>query len=151
MITRNVRYALRMVIRLAITNRAVTSKELAETERITHRFTLKLLYYLKNAGILKSLRGRSGGYVLAKDPSKIRLLDIFVAMGSDITIVNCNPSCDLFNSCYAKDFWQCLNSLFKKIFEHTTIAHIMNNRCPEELRVFSLDYEESKHVPSLEK
>jgi len=151
MVTKNVRYALRMVIRLAISGEPLSSKELASSEHITPRFALKLLFYLRNAGILRSIRGRHGGYVLAKDPSEISLADIFEVFGTSTDIVDCRPSCALYKKCYAKDFWYCLNTLLDKIFTQTTIAHVIENRCPEELKVLSLEPLKSKRVPSPEK
>ena len=51
--------------------------EIAERQKIPIKFLIHILIHLKQAGLVKSTRGKRGGYVLAKPPGEIRLSDIW--------------------------------------------------------------------------
>ncbi|MBS4035032.1 MAG: Rrf2 family transcriptional regulator [Ignavibacterium sp.] len=65
------------------------SDEIAEKLQIPKEFVSKILQSLTESGIVDSKKGKSGGFLLAKTPSKIRLIDIVTAI----------DGLDLFNSC----------------------------------------------------
>src|SRR5437870_6841115 len=58
----------------------VTLKHIAEKHGISQRFLVQILLQLKSAGLVESTRGATGGYLLAKLPSKISLADIVQAI-----------------------------------------------------------------------
>lgn len=65
------------------------SDEIADKLQIPKEFISKILQSLTESGIVDSKKGKSGGFLLAKHPSKIRLIDIVTAI----------DGLDLFNSC----------------------------------------------------
>jgi Rrf2 family protein len=65
------------------------SDEIADKLQIPKEFVSKILQSLTESGIVDSKKGKSGGFLLAKHPSKIRLIDIVTAI----------DGLDLFNSC----------------------------------------------------
>lgn len=65
------------------------SDEIARKLKIPKEFVSKILQNLTDSGIVDSKKGKSGGFMLAKDPSKIRLIDIVAAI----------DGLDIFNSC----------------------------------------------------
>ena len=65
-------------------NHKIMAQTISKEFNIPLPFLLKTLKYLSKAGILSSKRGPSGGYVLARKPDKISLLDIIMAI-KDIT------------------------------------------------------------------
>jgi Rrf2 family cysteine metabolism transcriptional repressor len=56
--------------------RPVRLADVADTHGISDRFLVQILLQLKQAGLVDSTRGASGGYTLARDPSDISLYDI---------------------------------------------------------------------------
>ena len=56
--------------------RPVRLSEVADKHGISDRFLVQILLQLKQAGLVESTRGASGGYTLARDPSEITLYDV---------------------------------------------------------------------------
>lgn len=69
-------YAIRIIDCLASKGRRMDAKEIAMETEVTLRFALKILRKLVFAGLVKSYKGSTGGYELAKSPSDISLLDV---------------------------------------------------------------------------
>lgn len=67
----------------------VEAQRIAEQEHIPMRFLLKIMPSLVKAGIMRSIRGVGGGYVLAKHPKEISLLDVVEAIEGPIRINKC--------------------------------------------------------------
>ncbi|HBG78121.1 MAG TPA: hypothetical protein DDW84_04625 [Phycisphaerales bacterium] len=61
-------------------NHKIMAHTISKEFNIPLPFLLKILKYLSKAGILSIKRGPSGGYVLARKPDKISLLDIIMAI-----------------------------------------------------------------------
>lgn len=86
--------AMRTVLHLAENYpMCISAKEIAEEKNITSRFTLKILRKLKLAGIVKSIRGNSGGYALNKEPNEVTMFDVVYAIEGELCLQKCmeNP------------------------------------------------------------
>lgn len=69
------------------------AKAIAARQGIPSRFIEQILQGLKQAGIVRSLRGAQGGYTLAQDPSQITLAELVHSMnGKDATSSTANGS-----------------------------------------------------------
>ena len=62
------------------------AKAIAKQQGIPSRFIEQILQALKQAGIVRSLRGAQGGYTLAQDPSQISLADLVNSMNGNEAI-----------------------------------------------------------------
>ena len=62
---------------------------IAERQNISVRYLEQLLPKLKKAGIIKSIRGAQGGYMLDKDPKDISAGDILRTLEGDLTPIDC--------------------------------------------------------------
>jgi Rrf2 family transcriptional regulator, iron-sulfur cluster assembly transcription factor len=85
-------YGLQAVLYLAAKNNGsevVPVDEIAKKLGIPKEFVSKILQSLTESGIIYSKKGKSGGFALAKNPNKIRLIDIVGAI----------DGLDMFNSC----------------------------------------------------
>ena len=82
MITREADYSIRALLFMSQpdkNDRVVPVKELAEATDIPYRFLRKIMLGLVNNGFVASIRGRNGGFRLAKRPRDITLLDVLHA------------------------------------------------------------------------
>ena len=82
MITREADYSIRAILYLSQPARAgniVPVKELAEATDIPYRFLRKIMLGLVNSSFVISVRGRSGGFRLARKARGISLLDVLKA------------------------------------------------------------------------
>jgi Rrf2 family protein len=59
-------------------------KQIAERRRISEAYLVNILLILKRAGIVASLRGRNGGYVLTRSPFLIRVGEIVEALDGQV-------------------------------------------------------------------
>jgi len=89
-ITQEADYAFRIVRCLATseTNK-MGSAMISECAGIPHRFTFKILRKLTHAGITASIRGKGGGYLLAKEPHDITMLDLVEIIDGPVYINKC--------------------------------------------------------------
>lgn len=80
MISRKMKYALKALLVLADERAgeagALRIEDIARRSGTPKRFLEQILLELRNAGVLASIRGRSGGYVLEKDPASVPLSEL---------------------------------------------------------------------------
>ena len=83
-------YALRTLMYAASTrNRLITIEETAKTYRISRAHLMKVVNMLTRAGFIKAVRGRSGGFTLARPPEDINLGAVIRATEPDFALVEC--------------------------------------------------------------
>ena len=99
-IRRNTDYALRAAVELAgrFGGEPVSTKELADNQRIPYQLACKLLQRLHKAGIVKSEMGPSGGFILCKNPSKITVRRLVEIIQGPVRLNNCKL-CRLSRCC----------------------------------------------------
>jgi len=108
------RYGLRAVFDIAYHSAGLSTqvREISARQAISPRYIEQIFQKLKKAGIIKSLRGPSGGYYLAKRLEEIRVGDIVRATERNVHLVNCagpRPAskkiCDRITQCVVRDVW----------------------------------------------
>ncbi len=80
-------YACRAMVELAMrleSKETVTSVTIAERRHIPEKYLVHILLQLKRAGLVRSIRGAQGGYMLGRDPETILLLDIIEAIDGPV-------------------------------------------------------------------
>ena len=82
-------YAIRIVQCLA-KNGKLDAKTIASKTGVTPKFTLKILHGLVSASIVKSFKGASGGYALARKPENITLLEVVEQVYGTLEVSRCN-------------------------------------------------------------
>ena len=82
-----VTYGIMATIELARQDGSVPlqAKVIAKRQGIPSRFIEQILQRLKQAGIVRSLRGAQGGYILAQHPSQISLADLVNSMNGSVS------------------------------------------------------------------
>jgi Rrf2 family iron-sulfur cluster assembly transcriptional regulator len=127
------RYGLRAVIQLALANgnTPVSIKSIAEQEAISPIFLEQIFYLLKKRGIIASVRGPGGGFVLNRPSSEITLKDILQAVGESIYIVPCTnkdcvgESCPRKEACKVSIIWQDFYNLIESFLMKVTLQDII--------------------------
>lgn len=110
------RYGLRALIDLAqySEEEPVSITSISDRQGISERYLEQLMSMLKKAGLVKSIRGASGGYVLAADLKEISVGDVLRALEGSLEPVECsglnsNDGCKAADSCVTKYVWQRIN------------------------------------------
>lgn len=106
------RYGLRAMLNLALhRDEGPTAVYLvAEEEGISDRYLEQIMTSLKRAGLIKSVRGPQGGYVLTRDPGEITVGQIIRALEGPIAPVDCvseeyPEECDRADHCVTRLLW----------------------------------------------
>jgi len=91
LINRNVDYAARALIYMARANKPTVSVTGMQAEvDVSRPFLRKILQKLHQAGILQAVKGKGGGFALARTPENIRLSDLVAALQGPIQLNDCN-------------------------------------------------------------
>lgn len=135
------RYGLRALIDLAQYSEEtpVSITSISARQDLSERYLEQLMSLLKKAGIVRSVRGAGGGYVLAKEIDKISVGDVLRALEGDLRPVDCagletEGGCSASDSCVTKYVWQRINESINR-----TVDEIMLNQLVEESKKKNCD------------
>jgi len=127
------RYGLRAVVDLAIHDgqSPVLLREIADRQDISRRYLEKIFSALKEAGIVESVRGAAGGYLLARQPSSIRVLEILEALEGPMVPVGCIEDADLCprsGKCAPHELWEKLHDVACELLDSMTLEDMEANQ-----------------------
>ena len=112
-LTTKSRYAINALAELLIysSDRPVRLKDISDKQNIELTYLEQIFRKLRLAGIVKSIRGRNGGYVYASDPSKISIKQVMDAVEEDLDATNCAGASSCFEGrqCSSHKLWDDLN------------------------------------------
>ena len=103
------------------------AKELSETLIIPYKFLTKIMMKLVKADFIISIRGREGGYKLAKPASNITIIEILNHFNEFSEYEQCIlgiGACNTKKKCALHDQWVKPKSMINKMFENTTLEDI---------------------------
>ena len=84
-------------------------QDISNRQEIPLRFLEQIFHRLKNANIVKGVKGPNGGYLLARDPKKITVGDIIKAVKEPMDVVHCvsdKTSCNRAKHCLTRLVWK---------------------------------------------
>lgn len=105
--------------------------EISRAQSIPHGFLGQILLLLKRAGYLKSRKGRSGGYQLAKPPSEITVAEVIRVMDGPLAPIDCvsvmaHEPCPMEGTCGLQWLWKEVRDSVAEILERTTFAELVD-------------------------
>ncbi|MDN5342387.1 Rrf2 family transcriptional regulator [Oceanotoga sp. DSM 15011] len=123
-------YALRALFELALLNKEgikkVSIAELSKRQQIPRDFLEKIFSELRDAGILKSIRGRYGGYVLLKDPKDLRLSEIVNVLDKPLQSYDCvSGECRVEIDCAVEFVWKRVHNVMMLELDKMTLQDII--------------------------
>lgn len=125
------RYGLRAMIEIAAHEKdgPVSIHTIAERQGLSSRYLEQLLTPLKQAGLVKSIRGAQGGYVLGKNAENITAGDIIRVLEGPISPVDCiselQPGeCARACKCVTRDIWVEIRDAVSEILDSHTLADL---------------------------
>lgn len=129
MLSGTAEYALRAVVFLARAGDApVRADDLAEAVDVPRNYLGKILHELVRGRILRSARGRHGGFRLAVAPEDLTLLQIvsrFDRMDARRRCLLGRPECSDRSPCPAHHRWKATSEQISRFFRETTVADIL--------------------------
>lgn len=135
MFSLTIEYAMRSMVALAAGDgRPMTTRQIAETMKVPQSYLSKVLQSLVRAGLVHSTRGLKGGFVLAKKPENLNMMDILNAVSPYKRIETCPLDMEGHSSdlCPLHRRLDQAMAMVQNAFEGTTLAEILSddNPCP---------------------
>jgi Rrf2 family protein len=146
-ITAQEEYGLRCLLRLARAGegRSLTIPEIAAVESLSEPYVGKLLAVVRRAGLIDSVRGRAGGYRLAKAPAEIGLGSLLLVLGEPLFnepeycerhagTSSADGLCVHHGACSLRGLWNTLEHWIRSTLDQITLADLLEN----EMRITEL-------------
>jgi FeS assembly SUF system regulator len=103
----------------------VTAPQLAHETAVPLPTVAKVLKELAQGGVLSSHRGAAGGYVLARAPEQITVLEIIRALEGPVSLTACvdgtEGNCDVESLCPMRGNWDRVNRAIRAALESVTL------------------------------
>jgi len=128
---RNTDYALRAIVKVAGRRNAapVSTKDLADSEDIPYQLACKLMQRLHKAGLVESILGPEGGFVLKKPPVQISMLEVIQAIQGPVVLNRCllgKNGCHLRKGCAVNPQLAGLQKFMNGYLQKITLDKIVN-------------------------
>ena len=125
------RYGIRAILELAeyYGKGPLQLRIIAHDQGVSVKYLEQLMAMLKSAGIVRSVRGSKGGYVLAKSPAKIKVSDCFECLEGTVITTECVESdsyCERKNNCMARQLWADVQNAVMGVLESMTLQTIVD-------------------------
>ncbi len=126
-ITMKSEYAIRMVLMIAKENKVINCKEIVKncTRKIPLEFAEKILADLSRNGILRTHRGRFGGYTLAKSPDEITVYDIVATVDNLDNTVRCFITPNNEENCGVSKIWLTINKKIQETLHSIKLSELL--------------------------
>ncbi len=126
------RYGVRLMFELALNypKGSLLLKDIAKRQDISEKYLSKLIIPLKSAGLVNSIRGAHGGYILAREPTKISIKEIVEVLEGDISPVECVKNklfCNRYLNCPVRDIWCKLDKQISDVLENISLDDVVRD------------------------
>ena len=131
------RFAVTAMVDLAMNaqNNAVKLNAISERQKISLSYLEQLFSKLRRAGLVASVRGPGGGYVLGKPASQINIVQIITAAEDRLDATQCSGKTDCHGGapCITHNLWESLNHTIHNHLSSVTLAHLIaQDQTPKE-------------------
>ena len=119
-------YALEAMIELASRNETCVSiRDIADARNCSVKYLEQIFKQLKKAQLLTSIRGKEGGYQIAKNPDEITAKDIILAVEEKLDPVVClSHTCTRSCICRTQPVWMGMQEQIYKVLENRTLKYL---------------------------
>ncbi|NQV45529.1 MAG: Rrf2 family transcriptional regulator [Rhodospirillales bacterium] len=129
------RYAVMAMADLAThaTGKPIALADVAERQEISLSYLEQLFGKLRRNGLVKSVRGPGGGYLIARETINVRVSDIVLAVDEPIKVTRCQPGSpagckSTKGRCITHDLWQELSNQILLFLSSVTLADVVGNK-----------------------
>ncbi|GAW92688.1 RrF2 family transcriptional regulator [Calderihabitans maritimus] len=122
-------YGLRAMFDLAMRygEGPISLKSIAERQDISEHYLEQLAAGLRKAGLVKSVRGAQGGYILAREPDEITVGEIIRVLEGPIAPMDCvseeaTETCERAETCVTRGIWEKVKEKVSEVLDSITLA-----------------------------
>jgi Rrf2 family protein len=132
-------YAIRAMAELArhYDTGAVKAEDIADAQEIPLNFLLGILRELRNGQLVRSVRGRDGGYLLSRPPAQIALADVIRVVDGPLANVRDMSLSQLSYPGAAealRDVWMAVRGSLREVLENVSVGDLATGRLPRHVR-----------------
>ena len=116
---------------------AVRAEDIADAQDIPLNFLLGILRELRNGQLVRSVRGRDGGYMLSRPPAEIALADVIRVVDGPLANVRDLSLSQLSYPGAAealRDVWMAVRGSLREVLENVSVGDLATNRLPRHVR-----------------
>ena len=123
------RYALRLMVDIAQygSSGPVSLRDAAQRQQLSEKYLEQIVTPLARAGLLRSVRGAGGGYLLTRRPEEYSVGDILRPLEGDLAPVECATDqnfCERCCDCVTVELWQDIHRAVSAVVDGTTLADL---------------------------
>jgi len=105
-------------------------RQISTHQRIPMRYLEQLLLRLKKSGIVTSVRGPMGGYVLAVDPAELSVGEVLRALEGPFQLAKCTKSnqavhCRRMSGCISHIFWSKIEAQWQRVLDNFNLSDLV--------------------------
>lgn len=110
----------------------VSLKQVADRQGISEHYLEQLISGLRKTGLVKSIRGAQGGYILAREPATITVGDVIRVLEGPIAPVDCvaeeEPEvCDKAECCVTRGIWEKVRDSIAEVLDSITLEDMVKD------------------------
>ncbi|HHV19742.1 MAG TPA: Rrf2 family transcriptional regulator [Thermoanaerobacterales bacterium] len=125
------RYGLKAMFDLTVNNGSepISLNNIAKRQDISEHYLEQLMAILRKSGLVQSVRGAYGGYILARKPSEITVGDILRALEGPIGLVDCvlekdAVECMKYQDCITRIVWEKIRDSIIETIDSITLQNM---------------------------
>ncbi len=128
-LTTKMRYGARALLELALhyEKGPMSLRQIAERQKVSEKYLESLLGILRSTGLVQTVRGPQGGYLLARPPERITLREVFEILEGPEAYVPCtldHTVCSRWATCATQEVWAKMYEASMRVLESTTLADL---------------------------
>ena len=127
-----VRYGIRAMLEIALQydGKPVMASSIAEKQFLSRKYLENLLNMLRVNGLVKSIRGSKGGYLLSKEPENITLEEIVIALDGPLALTPCVEApefCEFSKDCVTHELWVDMTDLISDFLKNKSLKTLIDS------------------------
>ena len=127
------RYALRLMLDLALAEpgEPIPLRNVAERQDISDKYLEQIVTPLSRAGLVRSIRGAGGGYMLTRAPSQYTVGEILRPLEGSLAPVSCvdgSKCCARSGQCVTMEVWRDIQKAVSGVVDHITLQDLVDRQ-----------------------
>ncbi|MEK6581206.1 MAG: Rrf2 family transcriptional regulator [Nitrospirota bacterium] len=108
-------------------DKPVTIKEISEKQAVSVAYLEQILNKLRNGGLIKSIKGPGGGYILSKKPENISISAILKELEGPVAITSCQTEegCIRVDGCVTYALWKSLGEKIEGFLDTVSLKDLI--------------------------
>lgn len=125
-------YSLRALIYVFLRKESCTIKDVTEAYGISTHHMVKIIHNLAKLGLIKTIRGKNGGIIMASQPETINLGRLITQLEPHFDLVPCfnqtKANCCIAPVCTLKAVLHEAQAAFMRVLERYSLADVLHNK-----------------------